>query len=41
MVKRKDKDAVKAIGIFPRKLVSGVFVFDMQRMIKDAQIELY
>jgi hypothetical protein len=41
MVKRKGKEEVKAIGIFPRKRVSGVFVFDMQRMIKDSQIELY
>jgi hypothetical protein len=41
MVKRKNKEAFKATGIFPRKRASGVFVIDMQRMIKDAQIELY
>lgn len=29
MVKRKGKEEVKAVGIFPRKRVSGVFVFDM------------
>jgi hypothetical protein len=41
MVKRKETDAVEATGIFPRERVSGVFVFDLQRMIKDEQIELY
>jgi len=35
MVKRKDKVAVEATGIFPRERVSGFFVFNMQRMIKD------
>jgi hypothetical protein len=41
MVKRKDKVAVEATGIFPRERVSGFFVFNMQRMIKDDLIELY
>ena len=41
MVKRKDKEAVIATGIFPKKSASGVFVINMKRMIKDAQIEIY
>ncbi len=41
-VKRKgDKDAVEAIGIFPRERVSGFFVFNIQRMFRDDKIELY
>ena len=29
MVKREGKEEVKAVGIFPGKRVSGLFVFDM------------
>jgi len=43
MLQTKDENdpVLVADGVFPKKRVSGVFVFDFQRMIRDTKIELY
>ena len=38
---RIEKDTVKAPGNYPREIVSGLYVFNLQRMISDGEIELY